>query len=93
MQGSGKAQAKLKQPSGVIKRINTALAWIETDYDISSDALRGGTYITISEDKGSDLVRTLSRVFPGRHPPIHQSSDSTPAIIHLQFIFSYRQIP
>jgi len=35
-----KAQAKLKQPSAVVKRINTALAWVENEFDITSDALR-----------------------------------------------------
>jgi len=35
-----KAQAKLKQPSAVAKRINTALAWVESQFGITSDALR-----------------------------------------------------
>jgi hypothetical protein len=37
------AQGKLKQPSAVVKRIkrvNTALAWIEREFDISKDAFR-----------------------------------------------------
>lgn len=34
------AQAKLKQPSSVVKRINTALAWVEKQFGITSDALR-----------------------------------------------------
>jgi hypothetical protein len=35
-----KAQGKLKQPSAVVKRINTALAWVEREFGISNDAFR-----------------------------------------------------
>jgi hypothetical protein len=34
------AQGKLKQPSAIVKRINTALTWIEHEFDISRDAFR-----------------------------------------------------
>jgi hypothetical protein len=35
-----KAQGKLKQPTAVVKRINTALAWVEREFGISNDAFR-----------------------------------------------------
>lgn len=35
-----KASQDLKQPSGIVKRITTALAWLEGQYNISTGALR-----------------------------------------------------